>query len=104
MVFEKSLRVSTFVISSGEMTTGQITNHMSTDAMNIFTMAQYIIWMVTVPIQVRSCHQRRESQTLPSFTPVPFTAASPDLILHSHLCLSFIPLYPIPSVLSQAQP
>ncbi|XP_022093816.1 ATP-binding cassette sub-family C member 9-like isoform X2 [Acanthaster planci] len=52
MVFEKSLRISTFVISSGEMTTGQIANHMSTDAVNIFTMMIYICWMVTVPVQV----------------------------------------------------
>ena len=52
MVFEKSLRISTFVISNGDMTMGQIANHMSTDAINIFYMVQFICWMVTVPIQV----------------------------------------------------
>ncbi|XP_033637853.1 ATP-binding cassette sub-family C member 9-like [Asterias rubens] len=52
MVFEKSLRISTFVISNGDMTMGQIANHMSTDAINIFYMVQFICWMVTVPIQI----------------------------------------------------
>ncbi|XP_038050112.1 ATP-binding cassette sub-family C member 9-like isoform X2 [Patiria miniata] len=52
MVFEKSLRISTFVLSSGEMTTGQITNHMSTDAMNVSGMVEFLCWMLTMPIQV----------------------------------------------------
>ncbi|XP_038050114.1 ATP-binding cassette sub-family C member 9-like [Patiria miniata] len=52
MVFEKSLRISTFVLSSGEMTTGQITNHMSTDAKNASDMMEFLCWMVTVPIQI----------------------------------------------------
>ncbi|XP_072037224.1 ATP-binding cassette sub-family C member 9-like isoform X2 [Amphiura filiformis] len=51
-VYEKSLRLSTYATSGGLMTMGQITNHMSTDAMNLFSMFMWINTLLTTPIQV----------------------------------------------------
>ena len=56
MVYEKSLVLSTYATTGGDMTTGQITNHMSTDAMNLLYMYQYIHFGWTVPIMVRLKH------------------------------------------------
>ena len=53
MVYEKSLRLSTFATTGGMMTMGQITNHMSTDAMAVLFMFQTIHYLVTIPIQVK---------------------------------------------------
>ena len=55
-MYEKSLRMSTFATTGGMMTIGQITNHMSTDAMNILYMFQTINYMWSIPIQVSSLH------------------------------------------------
>ncbi|XP_022105345.1 ATP-binding cassette sub-family C member 9-like [Acanthaster planci] len=52
MVYEKSLSLSTFASTGGEMTAGQITNHMSTDAMNLLYMFQYLHFTWTVPFLV----------------------------------------------------
>ena len=52
MVYEKSLRLSTYAMSGGMMTQGQITNHMSLDATNI---QQFFNWgneLWTTPIKV----------------------------------------------------
>ncbi|XP_070558915.1 ATP-binding cassette sub-family C member 9-like [Ptychodera flava] len=50
-VYEKSLRLPMFTISGGEMTMGQITNHMSTDAFSVMWMFQFIHFVWTAPIQ-----------------------------------------------------
>ncbi|XP_038069146.1 ATP-binding cassette sub-family C member 9-like isoform X2 [Patiria miniata] len=52
LVYEKSLRLSTYATTGGMMTVGQITNHMSTDAMNILFMFQTINYMWSIPMQV----------------------------------------------------
>ncbi|XP_022105344.1 ATP-binding cassette sub-family C member 9-like [Acanthaster planci] len=52
MVYEKSLSLSTFASIGEEMTTGQITNHMSTDAMNLLYMFQNFHFVWTVPFVV----------------------------------------------------
>ncbi|XP_033647740.1 ATP-binding cassette sub-family C member 9-like [Asterias rubens] len=52
VVFEKSLRMSTFATTGGMMTIGQITNHMSTDSMNVLGMFQTINYMWSIPIQL----------------------------------------------------
>ena len=51
-VYEKSLRLSTFATTGGLMTVGQITNHMSTDAMNLYFMFQWINTLLAIPVQV----------------------------------------------------
>ncbi|XP_072179239.1 ATP-binding cassette sub-family C member 9-like [Diadema setosum] len=54
MVYEKSMRLSTFAMSGGMMTMGQITNHMSVDANNVmmfFTMCNEI-WAVPLKIVI----------------------------------------------------
>ena len=53
MVYEKSLRLSTYATTGGMMTMGEITNHMSTDAMAIMYSFQTIHYLITIPIQVR---------------------------------------------------
>ena len=53
MVYEKSLSLSTFATTGGDMTVGQITNHMSTDPMNLLYMFQYFHFLWTVPFLVR---------------------------------------------------
>ncbi|XP_033647488.1 ATP-binding cassette sub-family C member 9-like [Asterias rubens] len=52
MVYEKSLSLSTFATTGGDMTVGQITNHMSTDPMNLLYMFQYFHFLWTVPFLV----------------------------------------------------
>ncbi|XP_038068619.1 ATP-binding cassette sub-family C member 9-like [Patiria miniata] len=52
MVYEKSLRLSTVAISSGEMHMGQITNHMSVDQDSIQYMFQNINMAIAAPIQI----------------------------------------------------
>ena len=51
-VYEKSLRLSTYATTGGMMTTGQITNHMSTDAMNLFSMFMTMNTLFSAPFQV----------------------------------------------------
>ena len=52
MVYEKSLSLSTFATTGGAMTIGQITNHMSTDSMNLLFMFQFFQFLWTVPFLV----------------------------------------------------
>ncbi|XP_070573726.1 ATP-binding cassette sub-family C member 9-like [Ptychodera flava] len=51
-IYEKSLHLSSWTISSGEMTMGQITNHMSTDSINIFLFIQYFHYLWSIPYQL----------------------------------------------------
>ncbi|XP_072025400.1 ATP-binding cassette sub-family C member 9-like [Amphiura filiformis] len=51
-VYEKSLRLSTYAISGGEMTMGRITNHMSTDATAMLFLFQWLHHLWAIPIQV----------------------------------------------------
>ncbi|XP_077982708.1 ATP-binding cassette sub-family C member 9-like [Glandiceps talaboti] len=50
-VYEKSLRLSSWTVSSGEMTIGLITNHMSTDALAIQWWWQYTVIAASIPYQ-----------------------------------------------------
>ncbi|XP_071484824.1 ATP-binding cassette sub-family C member 9-like [Diadema antillarum] len=52
VVYEKSLRLSTYAMSGGMMTMGQITNHMSVDANNVmmFFMLGNEVWATPVKI------------------------------------------------------
>ena len=52
MVYEKALRLSTYATTGGKMTMGQITNHMSTDAMAVLYMFQTFYYLFSIPIQV----------------------------------------------------
>ncbi|XP_071499116.1 ATP-binding cassette sub-family C member 8-like [Diadema antillarum] len=52
MVYEKSLRLSSYAITGGLMTTGQITNHMSIDAANIQGAFKMGIEMLTIPVKI----------------------------------------------------
>ena len=52
MVYDKSLRLSSYAISGGSMTVGQITNHMSTDALNMFFFSQRLHYLWAVPFRV----------------------------------------------------
>ncbi|XP_033123425.1 ATP-binding cassette sub-family C member 9-like isoform X2 [Anneissia japonica] len=54
VVYEKSLALSTFAITGGAMTMGQITNHMSTDAMSLVYIFQLgnQLWSIPVIIAV----------------------------------------------------
>ncbi|XP_070558784.1 ATP-binding cassette sub-family C member 9-like [Ptychodera flava] len=57
--YEKSLHLSTSSLSSGDMTVGQITNHMSVDATAIFWFTMYQPWLWTGPIIARNIHLYR---------------------------------------------
>ena len=52
MVYDKSLRLSSYSISGGSMTVGQITNHMSVDAYNMFFFSQRMHYLWAVPFRV----------------------------------------------------
>ncbi|XP_072031466.1 ATP-binding cassette sub-family C member 9-like isoform X2 [Amphiura filiformis] len=52
MVYDKALRLSSYSISGGSMTLGQITNHMSTDAFNMFYFCQRIHYLWAVPFRL----------------------------------------------------
>ncbi|XP_038054473.1 ATP-binding cassette sub-family C member 9-like isoform X1 [Patiria miniata] len=51
-VYDKTLRLSSYTLTSGEMTTGQITNFMSVDADNIKTMYEFVHYAYSVPLQI----------------------------------------------------
>ncbi|XP_078001329.1 ATP-binding cassette sub-family C member 9-like [Glandiceps talaboti] len=51
-VYEKSLRLSSWTVSSGEMTMGLITNHMSTDAMAIQWWWRMTVIASSIPYQL----------------------------------------------------
>ncbi|XP_070559244.1 ATP-binding cassette sub-family C member 9-like isoform X2 [Ptychodera flava] len=50
--YEKSLRLPVSALSSGDMTVGQVTNHMSVDAMAVFLSTQTQVGIWTVPFHV----------------------------------------------------
>nr|XP_006822844.1 PREDICTED: ATP-binding cassette sub-family C member 9-like [Saccoglossus kowalevskii] len=50
--YEKSLRLSSWALSSGERTVGQITNHMSVDAMALQFFCFFQIFFWTIPYQL----------------------------------------------------
>ena len=52
MVYEKSLRLSTYAMSGGMMTTGQITNHMSVDAQSVMFSFFLAIAIWATPLKV----------------------------------------------------
>ena len=52
MVYEKSLSLTTSSTTSGDLTMGQITNHMSNDAMNLLYMFQYLQFLCALPFMV----------------------------------------------------
>ncbi|XP_072031468.1 ATP-binding cassette sub-family C member 9-like [Amphiura filiformis] len=52
MVYDKALRLSSYTISGGSMTVGQITNHMSTDAFNLFFFCQRMHYLWAVPLRL----------------------------------------------------
>ncbi|XP_071803247.1 ATP-binding cassette sub-family C member 9-like [Asterias amurensis] len=52
MVFEKALRLSTFTTTGGQMTMGQITNHMASDATNVMTSVQTVSFLWSSPIKI----------------------------------------------------
>ncbi|XP_077995245.1 ATP-binding cassette sub-family C member 9-like [Glandiceps talaboti] len=51
-VYEKSLHLSSWTMASGEMTMGQITNHMSTDPLAILWFMQFVHYLWSVPYQL----------------------------------------------------
>ncbi|XP_071961483.1 ATP-binding cassette sub-family C member 9-like [Antedon mediterranea] len=50
IVYEKSLALSTYAITGGQMTMGQITNHMSTDAMSLVYIFQLGNQLWSIPV------------------------------------------------------
>ncbi|XP_072177741.1 ATP-binding cassette sub-family C member 9-like [Diadema setosum] len=52
MVYEKALRLSTYAMSGGMMTMGQITNHMSIDATNVQFFFNYGVEIFTIPVKI----------------------------------------------------
>ncbi|XP_072031474.1 ATP-binding cassette sub-family C member 9-like [Amphiura filiformis] len=52
MVYDKALRLSSHTISAGSMTLGQITNHMSTDAFNVFYFCQRLHFLWAIPFRL----------------------------------------------------
>ena len=53
MVYEKSLQLSTYHLSSGAMSTGHVTNHISVDAYNIMYFFYNFNETWAIPIKVR---------------------------------------------------
>ncbi|XP_022102307.1 ATP-binding cassette sub-family C member 9-like [Acanthaster planci] len=52
MVYKKALRLATFATTGGQMTMGQITNHMSADATNVMMMLQSMHFLWSAPFQI----------------------------------------------------
>ncbi|XP_022102306.1 ATP-binding cassette sub-family C member 9-like isoform X2 [Acanthaster planci] len=52
MIYTKALRLATFATTGGQMTMGQITNHMSADATNVMTMIQSMHFLWSAPFQI----------------------------------------------------
>ncbi|XP_077979514.1 ATP-binding cassette sub-family C member 9-like [Glandiceps talaboti] len=51
-IYEKSLHLSSWTLSSGEMTIGKITNHMAVDAMALQVFCEYFQFGATIPYQI----------------------------------------------------
>ena len=58
-VYQKAMRISTYALSGGMMTMGQITNHMSVDANNVMIFSQFLHEVWAVPFKVRIIHSLR---------------------------------------------
>ena len=52
VIYDKSLRLSTYALTGGSMTVGHVTNHMSTDAMNLLFYFQKMHFIWAIPFQV----------------------------------------------------
>ena len=52
MVYEKALRLASFTTSGGQMTMGEISNHMSSDVTNIMLMIQTVNLNWSAPFHV----------------------------------------------------
>ncbi|XP_038076866.1 ATP-binding cassette sub-family C member 9-like [Patiria miniata] len=52
VVYKKALRLATFTTSGGQMSMGQVTNHMSADATNVQVMFQFINFMWSAPFTI----------------------------------------------------
>ncbi|XP_038076865.1 ATP-binding cassette sub-family C member 9-like [Patiria miniata] len=52
VVYKKALRLATFTLSGGQMSMGQVTNHMSADAANVQVMFQFINFLWSAPFQI----------------------------------------------------
>ncbi|XP_022081112.1 ATP-binding cassette sub-family C member 8-like isoform X2 [Acanthaster planci] len=51
-IYDKSLQLSSYTISGGAMTMGQITNHMSVDTTNILNSAQWVHYVWSIPFVI----------------------------------------------------
>ncbi|XP_038067451.1 ATP-binding cassette sub-family C member 9-like [Patiria miniata] len=51
-IYDKSLRLSSYTMSGGYMTMGQITNHMSVDTTNILNSAQWFHYIWSIPFVI----------------------------------------------------
>ncbi|XP_022081106.1 ATP-binding cassette sub-family C member 8-like isoform X2 [Acanthaster planci] len=51
-IYDKSLRLSSYTISGGSMTMGQITNHMSVDTTNILNSTQWVHYIWSIPFLI----------------------------------------------------
>ena len=51
-MYNKALRLSSYSMTGGSMTMGQITNHMSVDATNILNSFQWIHYIWSIPYLV----------------------------------------------------
>nr|XP_006820966.1 PREDICTED: ATP-binding cassette sub-family C member 9-like [Saccoglossus kowalevskii] len=63
-VYEKSMRLSSWTMTGGDMTMGLITNHMSVDAVSVywFYMLSHLLW--GIPFQVLSDDRLKKSNEL----------------------------------------
>lgn len=52
MVYSKALRLSSLVLSNGQITPGQIINHMSVDATFLMYFFYFVHYIWAVPVQV----------------------------------------------------
>ncbi|XP_070536031.1 ATP-binding cassette sub-family C member 9-like [Ptychodera flava] len=52
MVYEKSLHLSTAVLSGGKTTAGKITNHMSVDVMSLQNLCMWTLFIAAIPYQI----------------------------------------------------
>ncbi|XP_071784449.1 ATP-binding cassette sub-family C member 8-like isoform X1 [Asterias amurensis] len=51
-VYDKSLRLSSYTMTGGAMTMGQITNHMSVDTTNILNSTQWVHYVWSIPFVI----------------------------------------------------
>ncbi|XP_038067610.1 ATP-binding cassette sub-family C member 8-like [Patiria miniata] len=51
-IYDKSLRLSSYTMTGGDMTMGQITNHMSVDTSNVMNSTQWVHYVWSVPFVI----------------------------------------------------